>query len=491
MESKRTKRKHDYRRRQRGASIYFLLWTTFSALALVIVLLFGISLRVVISQTYEKEAARELSEKGRSIEVAVVSDTPEVFGGNRSEYLRYLATSFDVRIFILDDDGEVLFPRMPETEGDASFDFSKRAQTLKDELAQSGDGFALYRENGEYVYGSKIKLYGGDSEAYLYVAKSLAFMQSALGQVGVRMTFLAVFVFVLAFALSSAVSGWLTKPISEMTKKTRRLARGDFNVDFHGADYGQEMVELADTLNFARDELSKTDRMQKELIANVSHDFKTPLTMIKGYASMILEISGDVPEKRNKHAQIIVDEADRLASLVADVLDLSKLRSGLSELKVEPVDLSAYTREILDRFAYLRETQGYVFEVEIEDGLTSQVDEIKIGQALYNLIGNAVNYTGEDKKVFVSLRRRGERSFRFAVRDTGAGIKKEELAGIWERYYRSGETHKRPVQGTGLGLSIVKATLERHGLQFGVESEPQKGSTFFVDFPLAEDFARD
>ncbi len=486
MKKKRTKEKNYYRRRQRGTSIYFLLWTAFSALALVIVLSFGISLRVVIAQTYKNEAARELSEKGRSIETAVVSDTPEIFGGNRSEYLRYLATSFDVRIFILDSEGEVLFPRMPETEGEDGGDFSERTQTLKTRLAESEYDFALYQEDGEYVYGSKIKLYGGDSEAYLYVEKSLAFMQAALNQVGVRMVFLAVFVFVLAFALSSAVSGWLAKPISEMTKKTRRLAQGDFNVDFHGADYGQEMVELADTLNFARDELSKTDRMQKELIANVSHDFKTPLTMIKGYASMILEISGDVPEKRNKHAQIIVDEADRLAALVADVLDLSKLRSGLSELKTEFVDLSAYTREILARFAYLRETQGYAFEVDIEDGLISCVDEIKIGQALYNLIGNAVNYTGEDKKVFVALRRTGESVFRFSVRDTGAGIEKEELAGIWERYYRSRETHKRPVQGTGLGLSIVKATLERHGLQFGVESELQKGSTFFVDFPIAE-----
>ena len=105
-----------------------------------------------------------------------------------------------------------------------------------------------------------------------------------------------------------------------MSEKARKLARGDFGVDFHDRDYSEEMLGLADALNFARDELSKTDTMQKELIANVSHDFKTPLTMIKAYASMIKEISGDIPEKREKHAQVIVDEADRLASLVADIL---------------------------------------------------------------------------------------------------------------------------------------------------------------------------
>ncbi len=479
--AKRVKNKRNYRRRQRGTSIYFLLWAAFSALALVIVLLFSFVIRMVTVQTYKNEAARELSERGRSIEIAALAEPPEVFGGNRSEYLRYLSTSFDVNIFILDESGEVLFPRMPDS-GEKELDFADKVQTLKLKLQESEAPSVIYEGQKEYVYGAKISLYGADVEAYLYVAKSLRFVEAAMGQLAVRTTFIAVFVFVLAFALSSAVSGWLTKPMSEMTKKAKLLAGGDFNVDFHGADYGQEMVELADTLNFARDELSKTDRMQKELIANVSHDFKTPLTMIKGYASMIMEISGDIPEKRNRHAQVIVEETDRLASLVADVLDLSKLRSGLQEFKTSLVDMSAYTHEIVERFAYLRETQGYTLEEEIEEGLFACVDELKIGQALYNLVGNAVNYTGEDKKVLIALKRLDDKTFRFSVRDTGAGIKQEELATIWERYYRSSEMHKRPIKGTGLGLSIVKAVLKRHGLPFGVESEIGKGSVFYIDF---------
>ena len=479
--AKRVKNKRNYRGRQRGTSIYFLLWATFSALALVIVLLFAISLRVITVQTYKNEAARELSEKGKGIELAVRTDPPEVFGGNRSEYLRYLSTSFDVSIFILDGEGDVLFPRTPDS-GEAELDFADKVQTLKAQLLVSETPSVIYEGEKEYVYGTQVSLYGVEAETYLYVVKSLGLVEAAAEQVALRTTFIAVFVFVLAFAVSSAVSGWLTKPISEMTKKAKLLAGGDFNVDFHGADYGQEMVELADTLNFARDEISKVDHMQKELIANVSHDFKTPLTMIKGYASMIMEISGDIPEKRNKHAQVIIDETDRLASLVADVLDLSKLRSGLQELKTSIVDMSAYTREIVDRFAYLCESQGYTLSLDIEEGLLAEVDELKIGQAIYNLVGNAVNYTGEDKTVFVALKRTGEQTFRFLVRDTGAGIKKEELATIWERYYRSSEMHKRPVKGTGLGLSIVKAVLQRHGLRFGVESELGRGSTFYIDF---------
>ena len=211
----------------------------------------------------------------------------------------------------------------------------------------------------------------------------------------------------------------------------------------------------------------------------------TPLTMIKAYASMIMEISGEIPEKRNKHAQVIVDEADRLASLVNDVLDLSKISSGIEELKTAKIDMSALVHRVLDRFAYLKETDGYVFETEIAEGVYTYADELMISQVLYNLIGNAVNYTGEDKKVYVRLQAEENGVFRFSVQDTGAGIKPEELSEIWDRYYRSSEMHKRPVRGTGLGLSIVKTILQRHKLYFGVDSVLGQGSTFYVLFPIA------
>jgi signal transduction histidine kinase len=269
-----------------------------------------------------------------------------------------------------------------------------------------------------------------------------------------------------------------------MREKTNRFARGDFGVDFLDGAYGGEIVELAQTLNFARDEISKADKMQKELIANVSHDFKTPLTMIKSYASMIREISGDVPEKRNKHALVIEEEADRLTALVNDVLELSKLASGIGELKLVDINLSSCVYEILNRFEYLSETQGYQFIVDVDDGIYTRADELKISQVLYNLIGNAVNYTGEDKRVFVSLKRDGVGA-KFSVRDTGKGIKEEDIPSIWERYYRSSEAHKRPVKGTGLGLSIVKSALEKHGFIYGVRSQVGKGSEFYVIFPNA------
>ncbi|MBQ8375266.1 MAG: HAMP domain-containing histidine kinase [Clostridia bacterium] len=472
------------KKRQKSTSLFFLLWTSFSVVSLLIVFVFSITQSVILSSTFEREAFRTVTDKGMTIDRAIRGEIPERFGDDYNAFVSSLALDHGVRVFVLDGEGGVIFPSVSENNP-----FSQLIDEHKRQLAEEGatwenQKFAVYSIAGGVVYGSILPSYGNSSqETYLYVFHSAEIASLVTTQTQGRLIWIALFVFIIAFAVSSAMAGLLARPINEMTEKAKVLAKGDFNVDFHGEDYMSEMVELAETLNFARDELSKADRMQKELIANVSHDFKTPLTMIKAYAEMIVEFGGDDEEKRNRNAQVIIDEADRLASLVSDVLDLSKIRSGIQELKRDLFDISAYLHEILARFDYLCQTQGYRFEVDIDEGLYTEADRLKIGQVMYNLIGNAVNYTGEDKRVSVALKKQDD-VIRFAVSDTGKGIKQEELSTIWDRYYRSGETHKRPVSGTGLGLSIVKTVLERHGFAFGVDSKLGEGSTFYAVFPL-------
>lgn len=482
----RTRRKKYVR--QTSTSIYFLLWAAFSAFALIIVFMFGFSQSFLLKQSYKTEVAHSLVVSGKAIEKELISYP----GPNYSALIRNQSTRYDLDVYILDSSGVVLFPEAetldPEYPSASVFpDFSERIVRLLEHLSSTGDKAVVYEDpTGEYVYGAGMNVYEGADKVdtvYLYVCKSLQLSESVVSQMTVRTLLMAIFVLILSFALSGALSGFLAKPITEMTEKAKLLARGDFSVDFQGKSYCSEMDMLAGTLNFARDEISKADQMQKELIANVSHDFKTPLTMIKAYASMIEEISGDNPEKRAKHTRVIIDEADRLASLVNDVLDLSKIRSGINSLRPEIFDLSEYTFEVLDKFGYLTETQGYKFKTDIEDALYTEADPLKIGQVLYNLIGNAVNYTGEDKCVTVALKRQSDGVLRFSVSDTGKGIKPEEISTIWDRYYRSADAHKRPVKGTGLGLSIVKTILEKHNFRFGVESVVGKGSTFYVLFP--------
>ncbi len=487
----RRRKAESYAKKQRSASIYFLLWAAFSAFALLIVLLFGLTQNLLMKQSYKDQIAGSLAANGKAIQKELTMYP----GPNYSAFVRYQASRYDLRVYIVNPKGEIIFPVEEDAEGvdpefSAQTDFPERVSRLIERLDSAGHTAVLYEDSaaGDYVYGAQFTyegkpIYLDGQPMYLYVCKSLKLIEDVVSQMNTRTLLMAIFVLVLSFTVSSAISGVLTKPITEMTEKAKLLAKGDFSVDFHGQSYGSEMEALAETLNFARDEISKADQMQKELIANVSHDFKTPLTMIKAYASMVQEISGDNPEKRNKHTQVIIDEADRLTSLVNDVLDLSKIRSGIDSLKPEVFDLSEYTFDVLEKFEYLSETKGYAFESDVEEGLYTEADPIKIGEVLYNLIGNAVNYTGENKLVRVSLRREGDGTIRFAVADTGKGIKAEEITTIWDRYYRSSSSHKRPVKGTGLGLSIVKTILEKHNFRFGVESVVGKGSTFYVIFP--------
>ncbi|MBE5745624.1 MAG: HAMP domain-containing protein [Clostridiales bacterium] len=468
--------------RVRHTSIFFMLWAVFTALSLLIVALMGISQNASVTRVYKQETSSQLRAQSEQIKTDVL-EVLEEENASINRAIRHLSTTYDVDIFLLNGDGEILYPQdFIGLDVGYADNFAKKIGLFKERLAAEHTQEVVYEGQGEYIYGTKLSV--ADNDGYLYVSKSFQLAQAVSEEFGVRTLIMCIFIFVLSLALSGVVSGWFTKPIIEMKKKATALAQGDFDVDFHGVDYGQELIELADALNFARDELSKTDAMQKELIANVSHDFKTPLTMIKAYASMIIEISGDNPEKRNKHAQVIVEETDRLASLVTDILALSKIRSGLETLKQEVFDMSSYVQSVLPRFQYLVEERGYVIHTKIEKGLYTRGDELKLGQVLYNLIGNAVNYTGDNKRVFVELSKITDNVFRFAVTDTGKGIKEEELSTIWDRYYRSSETHKRPVQGTGLGLSIVKTILERHHFVYGVSSEVGVGSTFYVDFPL-------
>lgn len=222
--------------------------------------------------------------------------------------------------------------------------------------------------------------------------------------------------------------------------------------------------------------------MQKELIGNISHDLRTPLTMIAGYSEVMRDIPG---EMNAENMQIIIDETNRLSSLVNDMLDLSRLTGGKRELKKTLFSLTECVRETVARYSHLKGAQGYVIEFHADREVFVSADETLILQVIYNLVSNAVNYTGDDRKVDI-YQSIDNGVCRITVCDTGEGIAPEKLPLIWDRYYRTGDFHKRAVVGTGLGLSIVKNALILHGAQFGVSSTVGKGSAFWFELPEAE-----
>ncbi|MDE6029163.1 MAG: HAMP domain-containing histidine kinase [Clostridiales bacterium] len=286
-----------------------------------------------------------------------------------------------------------------------------------------------------------------------------------------------VIVLVLACVFALFASRHQTKQLTDFSQKAKRLGEGDYGVVFSGSGY-TEYENLAGALNAATHNIQKAEQLQRDIVANVSHDIRTPLTMIRAYAEMLRDMPMD-EKKREKTAGVIIAEADRLTALVGDVLNYSKLQSGVSEYRYKSTDLASVASAVLDRFDVVRDRDGVKLLQDIDSGAVARCDKSKIEQVLYNLIGNAVNYCGDDKTVILRVKKQ-DGGVRVEVTDHGSGIEQAELDSVWDRYYRSPHA-TRTVVGSGLGLSICKSILIAHDARFGVTSEIGKGSTFWFE----------
>ena len=316
-------------------------------------------------------------------------------------------------------------------------------------------------------------------EEVIMVNSVLTPVDATVSTLKVQLRFISAIMIVIAFALAATLSKSLSHSIIIINEGAKRLADGDYSVKFNSRDY-MEVAELSDTLNYTATELGKTDSFQKELIANVSHDLRTPLTMIKGYAEVMRDIPG---ENTPENVQVIIDETERLTGLVNDMLDISKLKAGTMTIQPEEYNITESIRHVLERYNKLREVEGYTIDFQYDDEVIVYADEQKMYQVLYNLVNNAINYTGPDKKVTV-IQKVIDDTLRIEVKDTGDGVKQEDIPYVWDRYYKDKTAHKRAISGTGLGLSIVKNVLELHGAKYGVSSKQGQGATFWFELSL-------
>ena len=291
---------------------------------------------------------------------------------------------------------------------------------------------------------------------------------------------ITVIIIIFAIILAYYSSNKLTEPILYLTKNSKELSKGNFNTSFKIKTDIQELNDLSNSLNYTKDVLKKNDELRRDLMANVSHDLKTPLTMIKAYSEMIRDITYDDKEKTINDLNIIIDEVDRLNLLVNDILCLSKLESNIEELNYEELNFSRLVKSIVNRFKIFSLTEEYNFKVFCPDNIIVKVDKQKIEQVIYNLISNAVNYTDNKKNIYITILNYSNK-IRIAVSDTGKGINPKDLKDIWHKYYKNDKHHKRNFIGTGLGLSIVKHVLDLHNCEYGVITKKNKGTTFYFN----------
>lgn len=323
-----------------------------------------------------------------------------------------------------------------------------------------------------------------NDKVYIFLNSSIQPLDASIRLLKSQFLYISLIILSVSLIIGYFISRLISKPIVDISKEARKLADGNFNVKFSTDSKIDEIAELASTLDLAKNELSKTDELRRDLLANVGHDLKTPLTMIKAYAEMIKDFENMSVQKKNENLNIIIEETDRLNVLVSDILDLSKLQANTYELKIEEFDLDKLIRDVIKRYYILIDSEGYEFIYENEESIMVMGDKKRIEQVVYNLINNAINYTGDDKKVYIELVN-DKKKVTVKIRDTGKGIKKEDIKYIWNKYYHNEKKHKRNAYGTGLGLSIVKTILDSHNYKYGVDSKINKGTTFYFEINKA------
>ena len=366
--------------------------------------------------------------------------------------------------------------------------------TFLERLSQNpGAGIEYQDDDGSlYTYGIALPPEGAEgsacaaaeASAVLYLSTTLQPVGAAASAIRLMLILATVVALALAFALAAAMARGFSKPIEQLTAKASRLASptGDATSGVFEGGFCAELDDLSGAIDGAASDLALAEERRAEFMANVSHDLRTPLTLIRGYAEAV---SDDLAEGRpieKDDLDVIAHEAERLGSLASELLDYSKLKAGAVEPNLAEFDASAAFGASAALFAPICERAGIRLDMQIEPNMHVVADEQQLTRVVANFVDNAVSHTHAGGSVCVVLRKTTS-SAHFEVRDSGPGVEPDELGRVWDRYFTRSQT-KRNAKGSGLGLAISREILEAHGAHYGVESELGHGATFWFEIPF-------
>jgi signal transduction histidine kinase len=293
-------------------------------------------------------------------------------------------------------------------------------------------------------------------------------------------------------AIALAMARWLargmTQPLRDMAAAAKRMETGDYSARVHTRSR-DEVGQLADAFNTMSAELEGVERLRRDLVANVSHELKTPITAIRAHLENLLD---GVERPDPETLQVMLAQSERLGRLVDQLLDLSRLESGDVPLDREQVPLGPLVSQVLSEIEVARADRGVAVSSDVPTDLPpAWADRERVHQVLFNLVDNAVRYTPAGGAVTVRAQRQNG-SVEVEVHDTGVGIPAEHLPRLFERFYRVDTSRSRGAEGgTGIGLAIARSVVEAHGGHIHADSRPGEGSTFTFDIPVAAGDRRD
>jgi len=437
------------------------LWLSLVGMILAVLVPVGVALNRGVSEFYYAQRRDEMTEFGARI-AAFLTRAPEP---GALEAVRAIAEIAGMPLLVLDTSGRVTTGTGPlagevgrvldspqiraARAGTASVSLT-RSDALPGSLLVAAVPIPAPAADGTRA-GGVVLLFQPASE-----------VEEALARVRRLLLLAAAGVFVLASALAWSLSRRVMKPLLAVRDAAEKMARGDYAVKVY-APGGDELSDLADSVNRLGEALHNLEKGRRSFFANVSHELRTPLSYLRGYSDALAEGLASEPEEVRAYGRILSEEARRLGRLVDDLFDLAKADEGRLEVRLERLDLAAVARRIASRFAASAGEKGVDLRLDGEKAVEVVGDPHRLEQVLFNLCDNALRHTPAGGSIRIAWRAE-EREGRalVEVEDSGPGFQGDEER-VWERFYRSDRGRSREDGGSGLGLAIVKALVEAHG----------------------------
>lgn len=471
----------------RKRTLYKSVFIYFVLFSLGILLAIFLMQAIFLKPMYKNFKKNELKLITDSIEKNLLENELNLFDDNKLDSMAY---NNQVQIYIYQNNSIIY--TSDTGSGRVPQNINNEINSIIKHLDEAENRFEYEKDTNFKKFNTKVNIFAkkiniNNSEKKndfkIVLISPLEQMESTVEVLIIQTMYISVFTVLIAIIVSIILSRNISRPIEKITVEASLLEKGRYDLDIPETKYF-ETENLRNALITSSKKLKERDEFQKNIIANVSHDLKTPLTVIKAYAEKINDISGDDKAKRKKDLDVIIKETDSLSLLISDILDLSKLDKGDYILSIEDFKILEVLESIIDRLKPIilkKQINIVITNKEEYEDIVVKGDKLKIGQVIYNLLTNAINYS--PIKSVVNINFLLEKDYlKFEVQDFGKGISKKDLKGIFGQGYKSNDkTRKEEVPSSGLGLSIVKSILDKHGYKYGVESEEGKGSTFWFN----------